>query len=306
MAAPDYRRSGNEHFFNLEYDEAIADYNKLIQEKPDDPLAYNHLASAQLYKELHRLGLLESSALREENEFLRQKRPQPDPQARVRFEETLSRGRQVAESTLARDRRNTLALYALGTNYALRGNYEFMVEKSWFAALRSGGKAREYCEQVRKLDSDFVDAYLVLGVHEYVVGSLPLPVKLLARIGGMHGSKEKGEAYVTKVAREGKQARDDARVLLVILYRREKRPLEAARLLETLMKEFPRNYVLGLELASMYNDAGQYGHALATYKELLKKADEGAPGYQRLPRASVQRRIEKFEGHGGAQPRTGT
>ncbi len=305
-AAPDYRRSGNDHFFNLEYDEAIADYGKLVDESPDDPLAYNHLASAQLYKELYRLGLLESSALRGENEFLRQKRPQPDPQAKVRFEETLIRGRRVAESVLARDRRNVLALYALGTNYALRGNYEFMVDKSWFAALRSGGKAREYCEQVRKLDPDFVDAYLVLGVHEYVAGSLPLPVKVLAAISGHRGSKQKGEAYVTKVAREGKYARNDARVLLVILYRREKRPLEAARLLETLMNEFPRNYVLGLELASMYNDAGQYDRALATYKELLKRAEQNAPGYQRLPRAAVQRRIEKFEGHGAGQPKTGS
>ncbi len=305
-AAPDYRRSGNDHFLNLEYDEAIADYAKMIEENPEDPLVYNHLASAQLYKELHRLGLLESSALRGDNEFLRQKRPQPDPEAKVRFEETLSRGRRVAESVLARDRRNVLALYALGTNYALRGNYEFMVEKSWFAALRSGGKAREYSEHVRKVDPDFVDAYLVLGVHEYVVGSLPLPVKVLATISGMRGSKEKGEAYVTKVAREGKYARNDARVLLVILYRREKRPLEAARLLETLMKEFPRNYVFGLELASMYNDAGQYDRALATYKELLKKAEEHAPGYQRLPRAAVQRRIEKFEGQRAGHARTGS
>ena len=103
-ATVDYRQSGRNHFFNLEYDEAIADYSKLVEREPDDPLAYNHLASAQLYKELYRLGLLESSALRGENEFLKQQRPQADPQAKVRFEQTLERGRQAAEAVLARER----------------------------------------------------------------------------------------------------------------------------------------------------------------------------------------------------------
>lgn len=296
-ATTDYRQSGNSHFFNLEYDRAIADYSRLIEQNPDDPLAYNSLASAQLYRELYRLGMLESSALRGDNEFLRQNKPRADPQAKAAFEQTLERGRRAAESLLARDRRNQLALYALGTNYALRGNYEFIVEKAWFSALRNGGKAKDYCEQVRKLNPDFVDAYLVLGVHEYVAGSLPLPVKVLAAIGGLRGSKEKGEAFVNRVAREGKYARDDARVLLVILYRREHRPLEAARVLEQLMPDFPRNYVLGLELASMYSDAGQFDRALATFKDLLRKADDGTPGYNRLPRAAVQRKIEKLQ-HG--------
>jgi len=292
---PDYRRSGHNHFFNLEYDEALRDYSRVVEQNPQDPLAYNHQASAQLYNELYRLGLLESSALRGDNEFLRQKRPAPDPQARARLEETLQKGRRVAEALLERDRRNQLALYALGINYALRSNYEFMVEKSWYSALRNGSKARHYCEQLRKINPGFVDAYVVLGVHEYVVGSLPLPAKLLAAIGGLRGSKQKGEEYVTRVAREGNHSRNDARVLLVVLHRREKRPLEAARVLEGLIADFPRNHVLALELAAMYSDAGQVDRAIDALKDLLRKAEEKAPGYHRLPREAVLRKIERWE-----------
>ena len=294
-AATDFRKSGDNHFFNLEYEEAVRDYRQLVQQNPDDPLAYNSLASAQLYQELYRLGLLESSALRGDNQFLKQERPKPDPQAKARFEQTLEHGRTVAEAQLARDRRNHMALYALGNNYALRGNYEFMVDKSYFSALRNGGKARDYCEQLRKLNPQFVDTYLVLGVHEYVLGSLPLPVKVLVGLVGMRGSKQKGQEHVLRVAHEGKWARNEARILLVILYRREKRPLDAARLLEELIQDFPRNYVLGLELASMYSDAGQHDRALATFQDLLKKAEANAPGYQRLPREAVKRKIERLQ-----------
>jgi tetratricopeptide (TPR) repeat protein len=294
-AIPDYRQSGEDHFFNLEYDEAIRDYTRLIEQNPQDPQSYVRLAGAQLYKELYRLGLLESSALRGDNQFLRQAKPQPDPQARAEFEATLAKGQKLAESLLAQDRGNQLALYALGTGYALRGNYEFMVEKAYFSALRNGSRARDYCERLRRLNPGFVDAYLVLGVYEYVAGSLPLPVKMLAAIGGIRGSRQKGQEYVERVSREGKYARNDARVLLVILYRRERKPLKAARMLEELIADFPRNYVLGLELASMYSDAGQYGRALATFKDLLRKADERAPGYERLPREAVQRKIDRLQ-----------
>src|SRR5574341_1542254 len=85
--AVDYRQSGHSHFYNLEYDEAIADYTRLIEQEPNDPLAYNYLASAHLFQEMLRLGLLESSALRGDNEFLQRKKPTPDPQARARFED---------------------------------------------------------------------------------------------------------------------------------------------------------------------------------------------------------------------------
>ena len=74
----DYRQSGDDHFYSLEYDQAIADYTKLIQQNPTDPISYNDLASAQLYKEMYRLGLLDSTAVMRDNRFLRDLRPQAD------------------------------------------------------------------------------------------------------------------------------------------------------------------------------------------------------------------------------------
>ncbi len=303
-AAPaDLRHSGQDHFFNLEYDDAIRDFNRLIEQNPDDPLAYSNLAAAQLFQELYRLGKLESSALRGDNQFLQQEKPQPDPAVKTRFYETLERGRRVGETLLARNPRHELAIYALANDYALEANYEFMVDKAWFSALRNGSKARDYCERLRKLNPGFIDAYLVLGVNDYVVGSLPLPVKLLASLGGFRGSKSRGEEYVARVAREGNYARDDARVLLVVLHRREKRPLEAARQLEDLIRDFPRNFAFGLELGSMYMDAGRNDLAVTVFRGLLDKAAQNAPGYQRFPRDAVRRKIEKLEAD--LRPRAG-
>ena len=251
-AAPDYRSQGHDHYFNVEYDEAIADYHRLLNSDPNDPAVYNHIATAILYKELHRLGMIESSAFRGDNRFLEQRKPRPDRAIRRKFREVLLQGREIAESVLEAGSDNPALLYALSNSFALEGNYDFMIDRSYFAALRHANRANRFSKELRKSHPDFVDAYLIAGVHQYVLGSLPFPVKILIAFGGMSGDKKKGEAWVAKVAREGKSARHEARTLLALLLRREKRPLEAAEILNRLMDDFPRNYVIQLELGAMY------------------------------------------------------
>lgn len=306
FAVPDYRHSGDDHFFNLEFDQAIGDYTKLIEQNPADPIPYSDLATAQLYKEMYRLGLLDSTALMHDDRFVRDRHAQVDPMATQQVLDTLERSRRSAEKVLVRDPHNALALYSLCTDYALLGTYEFMLEKAWFAALRNGSRAQGYCEQARKADPQFIDAYLVLGVYQYATAGLPLPVKLFAAIGGLHGSKKKGIEYVSRVAQEGKYSRDAARVLLVVLYSREKRPLEAAGILEGLIADHPRNYLFGLELASVYSEAGESDRALSVLKNLLEKADQNAAGYRRLPRPAVQRQMEILEARLSVRRNSGT
>lgn len=295
IGATDYRRSGDEHFYNLEYDQAIADYTKLIQQDPVDPMLYNNLASVRLYKEAYRLGLLDSMAFGHDNLVIQDRRPQADTRAKEMVLDALEHGRRASQTLLARDPRSSLALFALCTNYALLATHDYLLENEWFEALRNGSRARGYCDQTRKVDPDFTDAYLVLGVYEYTAASLPLPVKLFAAIGGLHGSKKKGIDYVSRVAEEGRYDRDAARVLLAVLYRREKRLLDAARVLEALKADFPENYLYGLELASIYSDCGQPQRSLGILKSLLERADHNQATNRKLPREAVQRRMQFLE-----------
>jgi tetratricopeptide (TPR) repeat protein len=293
VSGPDaYRESGDNHFYNLEYDQAIADYTKLVQQKPNDPIGYNDLASAKLYKIMLRQGLLDSNAFGKDNRFLRNRRPQGDQAEKRQVIDTLERGRGAAEAQLARDSRDKVALYALCANYGLRATYEFSLDKAWVAALRSGSKARAYCDQVKKVDPSFTDAYLVLGVYEYAAGSLPMAAKMFGAIGGIHGNKKKGFEYVTRVAQQGNYERNSARVVLALLYRREKRPLEAARVLEGLTADYPRNYLFGIEIASNYADASQPDRAVGVLKTLLAKADQNPAGYRQMPREAVERKMQ--------------
>src|SRR5260370_19736744 len=66
--------AGHDHFYNLEYDEAIADFNAGVAQHSDDPNAWNHLAHAILYRAMFRSGALESELVTGSNPFLRREK----------------------------------------------------------------------------------------------------------------------------------------------------------------------------------------------------------------------------------------
>ena len=128
-AEPDYRSQGHDHYFNLEYDEAIVDYRRLSKSDPSKPSTYNYIATSILYKELHRLGMLESSVFRGDNKFLDQQKPLPDPAVKRKFREVLWRGREIAELAMKANPDDATLLYALSNSFALEGNFDFMIRQ---------------------------------------------------------------------------------------------------------------------------------------------------------------------------------
>src|SRR6185437_11907620 len=65
------KEPGWQHFYNNEYDQALAAFEQEAREHPEDPAAYNHIAQAVLYREMFRSGALESQLVTGNNPFLR-------------------------------------------------------------------------------------------------------------------------------------------------------------------------------------------------------------------------------------------
>ena len=57
------------HFFNNEYDEALAFFEQELKANPDDPAQYTNVAQSILYRELFRDGALESQLVTGNNTF---------------------------------------------------------------------------------------------------------------------------------------------------------------------------------------------------------------------------------------------
>ncbi len=286
-AKPAILSSGLEHFYNLEYAEAIGDFRRDIAANGGDPANYNHLAMAILYREMLRSGALESEMVSGTNPFLRRARMNPSREDEKEFGDAILKSISLSQARLKVNPADKAALYTLGVAYGLRANYNFLVRKAYMDSLRDATQARKLHNRVTELDPSLVDARLVQGVHDYVVGSLPWHIKLVGFLAGFRGDKEQGIRTLEYVAAKGDQNRIDAEVLLCAIYRRERLPKKAVPLLEDLIRRFPRNYILRFELAQMYADLGDGEQALAAVRRIEELQQAGSPGYADLPREKV-------------------
>ena len=271
------------HFYNLEYDESIASFEEAARLHPEQPDLHNHIAEALVFREMYRDGALESELVSGNNSFLRRPKMNPTPAVRERFLSEVRKAMDLAQTRIAKNPRDAAALYSMGISYGLRSNYFFLVEKSWKRSLDDATSARKLHNKVSEIDPSNVDARLVQGLHDYLVGSLPLGWRMLGFLVGFHGDKAKGIRTIQDVAAHGTINRVDAEIFLCALYRRERRPREAIPLLDDLLTRFPRNFLLRFEQAEMYGAIGDKKNALGSMEKVSELKRSNAPGYARVP-----------------------
>ncbi len=176
-------------FYNNEFDEALAVFEGQLKTHPNEPEMYNHVAQATLYREMLRDGALESQLVSGNNPFLRRAKMDIPAADKQRFNDCLTRGMALSEAQLRTNPRNTDALAALAVAHGLRANYLFLVEKAWMDSLREATAARKADQKILEIDPKDADANLILGLNEYVVGSLPFYMRALGFLGGFHGDR---------------------------------------------------------------------------------------------------------------------
>ncbi|HXA52426.1 MAG TPA: tetratricopeptide repeat protein [Candidatus Acidoferrum sp.] len=274
---------GFEHFYNLEYDEAISAFEKAVAESPSSPDVHNHLAQTLVFREMFRNGALESELVNGNNSFLRRAKLNPSPETEKRFLDEVSKAIELSEARLKQNPKDTAAMYAEGIAYGLRSNYFWVVKKAWRDSLKDATSARRLHNRVSELEPNNVDARLVQGLHDYIVGSLPWNYRMLGFLVGVHGDKAKGIRTVQEVAANGKLNRMDARILLCALYRRESQAKSAIPIVQELIERYPRNFLLRLELAQMYSTGGDGVRGLETLREVERLKNAHTPGFDRLP-----------------------
>jgi hypothetical protein len=265
-----------QHFYILDYGDAEARFEKIAAEHPMDPMAVDYVLNNTVFRELYRLDLLDTT-LYVQDGFLTGKHPVvEDMQMRAKVDALYNHAIEVSDRRLQANPNDVNALFARGFATSLETVYSGMVEKKYISALHLALSARRDNDAVLKLDPKYVDCDLVLGVHDYVTGSLTLPFKVLAGLVGIHGSKSKGIAELRKVGQYGIINSVAARTALAIFLRREAKYPDAIQVVNGLHRQYPRNFLFSLEQANLLKDSGQGMPAIAAYQALIEEAR--APG----------------------------
>ncbi|MCI0402328.1 MAG: tetratricopeptide repeat protein [Acidobacteria bacterium] len=262
-------RAAFDHLYNLEFDTAVSTFEQVTRSEPDSATVCAFYASALLYEILARQGTFQSQLFVTTNEFLRLQRIPPDPNLDRRFHAAVAETERRARARLSHDRNDLDGLFALGLVRGGMANYLAGVKAEYLKGLRAGEEAYEHMKKARELHPEVHDAAVILGVHDYIIGSLPRTHRFMLFFLGASGNRERGLSYLDEAANHGEFLRTYAQVLRVVASVREKRLEDAITRGEDLLRRYPRNPVFMLELAKMYRDAGRHRDAVNLCRQFI-------------------------------------
>jgi hypothetical protein len=266
-----------DHFYNMEYERSTQEFEKIVEKRPNDPFAINHLLTVVLMHDLYETGSMNTGDYANDSFIGRAPRP-TDQKIKDRIKDLVRQAQNLEEQQLKANPNDINALYCRGVTRAQFAVYTGLVERAWFSALRNAVGARHDHERVLELDPKFVDAKLVVGTHNYVVGNLHWSVKMAAAIAGLSGSREKGLAYLRDVAKSGGENEVDAKVMLTLFLRREHHYDEALGYMQELAAKYPHNHLFLTEVANLDRAAGHLPEAEAEYRKVWQNGREGKYG----------------------------
>ena len=243
------RADGYEALYNLDYEGARRHFQKMNDLVPDHPAGAQSMAASLWMEQLNKSWELKATLYSDKVDNKTDSKAKLEQKDIDEFRKWTRRAKQLSEARLKRNARDVEALYLLGAAEGLEAAYAAGIERKYMPALRTGSNAVSRHKKVLELSPEFYDAELTIGLQNYVIGSLSLPLKMLAKTFGVSGSKKRGLKELERVAVEGQWARDVARVLLVDLYKREKRWDDAIATARELSAKYSRNYLFRLQLA---------------------------------------------------------
>jgi len=278
-------RDGYQHFYNLDYDSALARFDQVLKTHPQDPMALDYVLMATIFRELYHQDLLDTTYYAHDS-FLTSKRDVPvSREIRNRIESLTNDAINLCDQRIKANSNDKDAYFARGYARGMHAAFITLVDHSFASAARQGWQARSDSEQVLKLDPDYADAKMAMGIQQFAVASLPRFVRLMVGIFGVGGSKEKGLALLREAAANGVVTSVESRTVLSLFLRHDARYPEALVVAQGLSREFPHNYLFRLEEANLLKDAGNGPAAIAAYKTAL--ADAQKKGYFIDPRLQL-------------------
>src|SRR2546427_1680167 len=274
--------------YNLDFNTAEHGYETLTRDYPDNPDYWNALASAIWVRITFNQQKLNIESFSGTTLGTRDSKDNVNPDDEKRLRDTVAIAIQKADAILKKNPNDVRALYAKGISQGTLAAFEATVKRSYMSAHGKAKAAHDLHEQVLKLDPTFEDAQIGIGAYDYVVGVLPAFLRLvLSPFGVRSAGKEIGIQELEAVAAKGKIASTDAKMILVVVYTREKRYEQAVKLLEELHSKYPRNFPFELGQASVYGKMQKWDEAERVYQGILAKIYAKQDGYERLRQARV-------------------
>lgn len=270
-------REAHERFYSLDYDGALSRFEDIQRANPQNPMATNYVLMTLIFRELYHQDLLDTTYYAHDS-FLFSKREVSIPKAtRDRIEQLTGSAIALCDQQIRKNPNDANAYFARGYARGMHAAFITLADHSWVAAARQGFASRGDSEQALRIDPDYADAKMAVGIQQFAVASLPRFIRIMIGITGVTGNKEKGLDLLREAAAHGVVNNIESRVALSLFLRHDGRYDEALAVQRGLAQQFPHEYLFRLEEANLTKDKGDGPAAIASYQRVLEDAHK--PGY---------------------------
>ncbi len=252
VAAPTTPVEAGYHLlYQLKFRQAREQFTEWEKQHPDDPMGYCAEAASYLFEEFNDQGVLTSEFFLDDKRLLGGITGKPDEKLGAAFHSAVDRAQKVGQARLERDPRDVNGLLALTMTNGMLADYASLIEKRQMATLHLLGISEGFARRLLAVDPGAGDAYVALGVSNYILACLPAYKRFFLRLGGVHGDKSVGMHQLEQAVASGNYLQPYAELLLALTSLREKEPQRAQALLAHLSGEFPQNPLFARELAKL-------------------------------------------------------
>jgi hypothetical protein len=237
--------------YQLKFAEARAQFTGWEKQHPDDPMGFSAEAASYLFEEFNNQGVLTSEFFLDDKRLLGGIPGEANQILGDAFHAVVDRAQKVGQARLERDPHDPVGLLAMTMTNGMLADYASLIEKRQLATLHLLGVSEGFAQRLLAVDPGEGDAYVALGVSNYILACLPAYKRFFLRIGGVHGDKSVGIRQLEQAVASGHYLQPYAELLVALTSLREKRPQRAQALLAHLSAEFPENALFARELAKL-------------------------------------------------------
>lgn len=238
---------GYRQMYNLQFEQAHKTFAEWAQQHPTDPMGPASDAAAYLFTEFDRLHILQSEFFVHDAHFYTDRKLTPDPDLKRQFQASIDQALALAGP----EPKDANAKFATVLCHGLQSDYLALIEKRYVPSFKEMKEARGMAEKLLAAHPDYYDAWIAIGVENYMLSLKPAPLRWLLRLGGGQTDKSMGIEKLQLTAQKGRYLLPFARLLLAVAAMRDRDNQQARSLLAGLAQEFPNNPLYKQELARL-------------------------------------------------------
>ncbi len=256
-------RRGSAFIYNIQFDSASVEFDKVKRLYPEHPVGYFMDAMVDWWK------------------ITTNKRSKAHDRGFLRKIDTVL---QLCDLLLENNEHDIVGLFFKGGALGYRGRY-YVSRRQWVRAASDGKEALDIVMEAWRIAPGNSDVLLGIGIYHYFAEALPerYPVVKPLMLFLPPGSKRSGVKELELAAAKARYADTEAKVVLLQIYAKFENDHEKTRdLAAALFTRFPRNSVFHKYLGRSLVHLGRRSETESTWREILKRCIARETGYDNL------------------------